>query len=215
MALATYGELEAAVNRYFRRTDRGTQIQDWVRLVELEVGRELDLRSQQLTDTGTLSGGSTTLETPVGILYPQQLVFDGQPPINVEIVTFPQGEEYAFAAAGAPTPTRATVWGVTSDFKTQIRVWPAPTGDVDYTLYYTTGITPLTSVDATNYLLYIAADLYLFGCYYHGCKYDKDLEGANTWRPDYDKAIAQVRSIEKKARAKVGRLTMRPRGWTP
>jgi hypothetical protein len=215
MTLATYGELESALVRYFRRNDRGTQIQDWVRLVELEAERKLGLRAQQLVATGTLTAGSEVLETPVGVLYPQQLTFDGQPPINVEVVTLPQGEEYAFAAAGRAAPTRATVWGVTSDYKTQIRVWPAPNGDIGYTLYYTTGITPLTAIAPANYLLFVAADLYLYGCQFHGELYDKNPEGAAVWRPLVDDAIGQVRKIEAKARAKAGRLVVRPRGWTP
>lgn len=215
MALATYTELEAAINRYLRRSDRETQIQDWIVLVESEAERELDLRSQQQRTTGTLAAGSAVLETPVGILYPQQLVFASQPPINVSTVVLPAGEETAFTAAGQATPKQASVWGVTSDYKTQIRVWPVPSGDVAYTLYYTTGIVPLTASAPTNYLLSVASDLYLYGCLVHGKMYDQDTDGAAFWQPFYAKALASVKKIEARARARVGRLRVRPQFATP
>lgn len=215
MTLATYTELEGAVNRYFRRTDRATQVQDWIKLIELEVGRTLDLRAQQLVVAGTLAGGADVLETPVGILYPQQLVFDGSPPININVVPISHGEETAWAAAGQAAPFQASVWGVTSDFKTQIRVWPTPPANIGYTLYYTSTIAPLTPANATNYLLFVAADVYLFGCYYHGELYDKNEEGALRWRLNYDAQIAALKRVEWKARAKVGRMHVRPRGSTP
>lgn len=214
MTLENYGELETTIGQYLDRSDRVTQIQDWVRLVEFEVGRKLNLRAQQDIATGTLLAGSDTLETPVGILYPRQLVFAGSPPINVDTVTIPQGQETAYSEAGRASPLQATVWGVTSDFKTQIRVWPAPSGDIAYTLYYTTGITPLTAANPTNYLLRVAADLYLFGCLYHGHLYDENPEGAATWRPLFDEQIRQVKRIEWKARIP-GRVHVRPRHATP
>lgn len=215
MTLASYTELESEVAGYLGRTDRGAQIQTWARLVELEVERKLGLRSQQARVTGTLAGGSDVLETPVGILYPTQLKFAGSPPINVQTVALPAGEETAYANANDATPIHATVWGVTSDYKTQIRVWPVPPADIDYTLYYTTGITPLTSASPVNYLLYVAADLYLYGCLIQGHLYDENVEGASVWRPLFDDAIAAVRRIEWKARAQVGRLQVRPRFAIP
>ena len=216
MALSTYSELEDAVSRYLDRTDRDTEIQEWVRLVELEVGRKLGLRAQQLSVSGTLTGGSEYLETPAGVLYPQTLVFDVQPPVVVNVVSFPQGEEFAFGAAGEATPRQATVWGVNpSTFATRIRVWPPPSGDVDYTLHYTTGITALTAAAPTNYLLSVAADVYLYGCLFHGHMFDENPEGASTWRPMFDEQIRTVKQIEAKARAQFGRLRVRPQFATP
>jgi hypothetical protein len=215
MTLASYTELETEVGRYLGRTDRGAQIQTWVRLVEFDVSRELNLRSQQLVTTGTLASGSDILETPVGVLYPQQLVFDGQPPINVSTVAITAGEETAYNALGAARPIHASVWGATSDFKTQIRVWPPPASNSDYTLYYTTGIAALTPASPTNYLLYVGADLYLFGCLMHGHLYDENAEGAAVWAQPYRQAIAQIKKIEGRARMKVGRLRVRSQYATP
>lgn len=215
MTLSTYSELENTVSRYLDRTDRATEIQDWVRLVELEVGRKLNLRSQQMRTTGTLAGGSDILETPAGILYPQQLVFNTQPPVVVSILALPQLEETAFAASGFHTPYTASIWGVNSSYQTQIRLAPTPPEDVPYTLYYTTGITELTPSSPVNYLLTVAADLYLYGCMYHGHMFDENPEGAAVWRPGYDDAIEQLRRIEGKARARGGRLRVRPQHATP
>lgn len=215
MTLASYSELETEIGKYLGRTDRGAQIQTWVRLVELEAQRKLGLRAQQAVVTDTLAGGSAVLESPVGILYPQQLKFAGSPPINVSTVPLAIGEETAYFEAGNATPSQASVWGVTSDYKTQIRVWPVPPADIEYTLYYTTGIAPLTAADATNYLLYVAADLYLFGCLYHGHLYDENVEGAAVWRPVYDEQMRSLKRIEALARAKIGRLRMRPQHATP
>lgn len=215
MTLASYSELETTVASYLARTDRGPQIQNWVRLVELEVERKLGLRSQQLRATGTLAGGSELLETPVGILYPQMLSFDGSPPINVEVVPLAMGTETAYADAGDARPFQASVWGVNSSYATQIRVFPVPPADVNYTLYYTTGITPLTAAAPVNYLLFTAADLYLYGCLFHGHLFDENPEAASGWRGGFDTQIESVKKVEWKARAKAGRLQVRSRGMTP
>lgn len=211
MTLANYSELEDAIARYLDRDDREDEIQEWVRLVELEVERKLNLRAQQLSVSATLTGGQNTIETPAGILYPQNLVFDTEPPVTVEVVSFAQGEEFEWSAAGSATPQQATVWGVTADYKTQIRVWPSPPADVPYTLRYTTGITPLTEAAPTNYLLRIAADVYLFGCLVHGHLFDENAEQAGAWRPLFDEQVRSVKRIEALARAKAGRLHLRPR----
>lgn len=216
MTLASYSELADTVSRYLDRTDRTVEIQEWVRLTEFEVQRKLGLRAQQLRLPGTLLSGSQYIETPAGILYPQTLIFGTQPPTVVEVSPISQGEEYGFANAGAAVPARASVWGVNaSTFATQIRVWPTPTGDVDYTLYYAANIAPLTQAAPTNYLLLVAADLYLYGCLFHGQMFDENPQGAAIWRPMLDEQIAQVRRIEWKARARAGRLRVRPAGMTP
>jgi hypothetical protein len=211
MTLANYSELEGTIGRYLDRTDRTVEIQEWVRLVELEVGRKLRLRAQQLEVSGTLTGGAEFLDTPAGILHPQQLVFDTEPPVTVDVVTFPQGEETTFAEGGRATPLQATVWGVGAAFETRIRVWPPSPADVPYTLRYVTGIVPLTAAAPTNYLLLVAADLYLFGCLFHGHLFDENPEQAAAWRPQFEEQIRQVRRIEALARAKIGRLHARPR----
>ncbi len=209
MTLATYTELDDAIDRWLDRTDRTTEIQEWVRLVELEVGRKLGLRAQDLSTTGTLTGGTNVVETPVGILTPTLLVFDGQPPVPVTMVTLAEGEVANFAEAGNGTPTKATVWGVTSDYRTRILVWPTPPANVGWTLYYQSGITALTAAAPTNYLLLVAADIYLFGAQFHACMFDRDFEGAAVWRPLFDEQIRQVKRIEALAKVKAGLLRVR------
>lgn len=216
MTLSTYSELKDSVERWLERSDRDTEIQEWARLTEAEVSRKLRLRSQQQSVSGTLTGGSEFLETPAGILYPQTLVFDTQPPRVVQILTLPEGEEFAYANSGDATPTRATVWGVNaSTYATVIRVWPAPPADVPYTLYYASGIQALTPAAPANYLLLIAPDLYLHGCLYHGQLFDENPEAATAWRQILNDDIRQVAKIEAMARAKGGRLRVRPRMATP
>lgn len=216
MAIASYTELKDTVERYLARTDRDSEIPDWIRLTEAEVARKLKLRSQQKTTTGTLTGGSEALLTPAGILYPELLVFDTQPPQPIEIVSLPQGEAFAFSDANDATPRKASIWGVNASYQTQIRVWPTPPSDVDYTLYYRDDITPLTAAAPVNYLLLVAPDVYLYGCLFHGHLFDQDTEAAGIWRQPFDGAIREVKRIEAMARAKGGLLRMRPSsGMTP
>lgn len=209
MALANYSELADMVARGLDRTDRTAEIQEWVRLVELEVERKLELRAQQMSTTGTLTSGSTIVETPAGILTPDRLIFSGSPPVSLDVVSFDTGTAFEFANAGSARPSQATVWGITSDYKTQIRVWPAPSGDAPWTLYYTTEVTPLTAAAPTNYLLRIAPDIYYFGAMYHGSLFDQDDLGAARWQGPYLEQMRSLKRVEKLARIKVGRFRMR------
>ena len=217
MGFATYTELKSAVENWLDRDDRDSEIQDWVRLTELEVERQLELGSQQGETTGTLTGGVEYIETPAGIIYPQQLIFDTEPPRIVNVVPLSQGEEIGYAQRGDAAPERASVWGVNpSTFATRIRVWPVPQSDVAYTLYYVDRITPLTAASPTNYLLLIAPDIYLYGCRMHSDLFDENPEGAVAWRQLLDGQIRSVKKQQKWLRAKAGRLRMRPRrGTTP
>lgn len=216
MAIASYTELKDTVERYLARTDRDSEIPDWIRLVEAEVARKLKLRSQQKTVSSTLTGGSNTVLTPAGILYPELLVFDSQPPQAVEIVSLPVGEAVDYWESGEATPGKASIWGVDASYQTQIRVWPTPPNDVDYTLYYRDDITPLTAAAPVNYLLLVAPDVYLYGCLSHGYLFDQDVDSAAIWRQPFNGAIREVKRIEAMARAKGGLLRMRPSsGMTP
>lgn len=209
MTLATYDELAADIATWIDRTDRTDEIQKWVRLVEFEVERKLNLRSQDLSTTGTLTGGTNVVETPVGILTPKLLIFDGQPPVVVDLVTLAQGAQAAFAESGSASPSKATVFGVSADFKTQILVWPTPPASIGYTLYYQSGITALTAAAPVNYLLLRGADLYLFGCLVHAYLFDQDTEQAAVWRPLFDEQVRQLKKVEAYAKVKAGLARMR------
>lgn len=215
MTLASYSELAGDIALWLDRTDREEEIQKWIRLVEFEVQRKLGLRAQELSVSGTLTGGTNIIETPVGILSPENLTFDVEPPVTVHVVGFAQGREIAYTESGSATPTHATVWGVSATYETQILVWPTPAADVPYTLHYRSGIIALTAAAPVNYLLTIAADLYLYGCLVHAALFDENPEGAATWRPLFEEQVRAVKRIEAMARAKAGRMHVRPRGATP
>jgi len=210
MGFASYSELKDAVERWLERTDRDTEIQDWIRLIEAEVERRLDLRSQQQSVSGTLSGGTEYIEAPAGLLYPELLVFDVEPPRVVRVLTLGQGEELGFEEVGQATPTHASQWGVSATYQIRIRVWPVPPSDVAYTLYYTSGIQPLTSAAPVNYLLTVAPDLYLYGCKMHGELFDDNAAGAAPWRTLFDKAVLDLKRVQKLSRLKFGRARMSP-----
>lgn len=216
MSFGTYSELAEAVARWVDRTDRGTEIQEWVRLVELEVSRKVPLRSQQLVESGTLTSGSSAITSQPGILMPKQIVFDTSPPVVVDISTISSGVEAAFAEAGRATPSKASVWGIDPGTGgTQIRVWPTPPADISYRIFYEGGMTPLTPSNPTNYLLLAAPDLYLHGCLYYSGLFDEDDAAASRWRAILTDTIALLKRIEWKARVQGGRLAVRPRGATP
>lgn len=192
-----------AIESYTDREDRSPLIDTWIGLTEADLERRLDLRSQDQTATGTLSGGSGIVETPALILYPRMLVFDGTPPIPVDVVTHQAGARVNYQDAGDVPPTSATVDGLTSDFKTRIRVYPTPASNQTYTLYYRQGIVPLTHQDP-NYLLSRFPDVYLWGALRHSAMFDMSQPESQMWEANYERAIAGIRRIEGMARVKAG-----------
>lgn len=215
MPFGNYSELALALTRWIDRTDRASEIADYVTLVEKDAGRRLGLRDQDKVTTGTLLAGAEYLETPPGILYPRQLVFTTDPPVAVEIVSLVRLEEVRVNGAGQAAPVYAAVDGTNpATFATRIRVAPLPTAaSTPYRLYYTDAIVPLTA--AANYLLTVAPDLYLYGCLDQNARFDRQIapDGTTQWTELYLREVESVRKLEWRARAKAGTLKARPRHW--
>ncbi len=209
MPFANYTQLLETATRYMDRTDRTTELDDFLRLIEADVSRRLNLRAQDKTATGTLTGGSSTLLTPVGILHPRQLVFDTTPPRTIDIVSLNIGEEIEYAERGNEAPFAASIHGVNATYQTQILVWPPPTGDVAYTLRYTDAVTPLTAAAPVNYLLTVHPDVYHYGLQMHSALFDEDDVSMARWDRMYQGAMDQARKIEWRSRATAGRLRVR------
>lgn len=219
MALSTYAELVAALERYIDRTDRDTEILDWLVLVEADASRRLNLRAQDVTTTGTLLAATNEILTPALCVSPRRLTFTTQPPITVDVVASVKAVEIGDNAAGNVPPIAAYVHGVNASFQTIIKVVPTPASSQPYELLSTSKIPPLgdgTGGTATStYLLSAHPDIYLYGVLTQCGLFDEDDPRMARWERKYETACAQARATEWRARALLGRLKVRPDHGAP
>ena len=219
MPFGTYAELDTVIDGYLDRTDRTTEILNWFRLVEADVSRRLGLRAQDVTNSGTLTGGTNEILTPALCIAPRTLTFTTSPPRIIDVVASQKAKEIAFNASGSVPPLAAYVHGVNASYQTRIIVVPTPPTDQPYELLSTSAVTPLGDgtggTSTSTYLLAAHPDIYLYGTLVHCGLFDEDDPRMARWMNLYMAATGEAKKSEWRARLLLGRAKVRPDHGAP
>jgi hypothetical protein len=154
--LDTYTALSTAIGTWEERTFTSTETDQFIRLVEAKADRRLasDYRRRSTSTINTDSSGVGTIPTGfVGLTSITRSVLGSTPLKQVSHAAYIARNPYQIA-------DDAQVFTLLS--ATQFAV--APVTDDDFVLRFSKVVTPLTSSNATNWLLALAPDFYLFGC---------------------------------------------------
>lgn len=190
MALNDRTALKASIADWLNRADLTTVIDDFIALVEAEVGRILKGRALTTT-TGV------TFDTSGAVSLPSDFVRAKALTLETDLYSWPvefKPYEYLIQKRGQLVNGPPRYVCVVGD---QMLFAPISDSDTAYTgtLVYDATVAPLTSTNTTNWLLTSHPDVYLFGSLYQSAPYLKDDERIPVWEQKYRVALDQIRVL--------------------
>lgn len=155
MTLDSYTNLKAAVADHTNRSDLTTQIIDFITIAEARMNRELRIQAMETLGTLTTVAGTATIALPTRYREARWLYVDGDPKAAL---SYMPGEQLFITYAGSTQKKPAVFTRQGSTFRL------GPTPDAVYTIYclYFQAFQNLSGSVATNGLLDLAPDLYLY-----------------------------------------------------
>ena len=202
MSITTFTELQAAVVDWSHRADLSTKFADFVKLAECSVLRELELRINEATATGTATGD--TITPPAGMARIERIEIVSGGTKYTLAYTPPNGIERLTSSLGLPS--RFTIEN------NLIRLIRAPDTSYTYTLFYIPDFVAITAANPSNWVLLNAPDVYLYGTLQQQSLYCLDDENAKKWGAFFESAMSAVkRSDESRRQPLTGGLQIKPR----
>lgn len=195
--LSTYDELVVAVENYIEREDLVDVIPMFIRLAEISIQQDTDLRLRMTeSETTGLSmvAGTDHIDMPADMIECRWIRADysgragnlslvSQEKFNVIRANDDSGKPQAYLHRGM-----------------EIALAPTPTATHGYDIggYY--GITALSEANATNYILTNFPNAMLFGALMEAQPWMQDDNRFVLWEKRYAKAVAALNRTEKRAR---------------
>lgn len=164
MSISTFDELKTAAASWLHRADLTSQIPDFITLAEAKLNRQLRLRAQETTATGTVSA---TVALPTSFIGMRSLtVSAGGKSYPLTYIT-PE-----LLASETGQPTSYTIVGDSIKFQNS-------TTGYTYTLVY---YVPFAALSAgVNWLITNAPDVYLYSTLLEAAPYMKGDARIATW----------------------------------
>lgn len=201
MTIATLADLKTEMAAMLHRADDGS-FGGRIALAEQNILRELKLRINEATSTGTISGDTIAFPATWGRIERVEIT-SGSVRYSLNY-TSPNGiESLTFSPS---LPFRYTVEGGA------IRLIPAPDTSYSYTVYYIPNLTPLANAGDSNWALLNAPDVYLFGSLAQWGLYAQDDELFTKYENLFQAAIDEVKRVDEGRRFPIaGGLQIKPR----
>lgn len=208
MAINTYATLKDAVQRWSKRNDSLSTIDDFIDLAEADMwkgpsgGDPLRIRDMEARATATAS--DRFLALPDGFLEMRKLrLVNGS--INHDLKFCVPESMTVNSGSGVPV-----FYTVTSE----VEFDRIPASSYTTEMHYYKELTALSSSNTTNAILTRFPDVYLFGCLYHFGLWALDDAFATKYSQLFISAIKAANKTDKKGRYPAGKA-MKREGPTP
>jgi len=186
MALATYSDLQAAVQTWLDRTDISAQAPDCITLAEGYFQRNLRVRQMIATSTFTTTAGVATLPTDfLGAISVRRMGNPVTTLLPLDDAEF--NRLYCTLTSG--TPNAYLISGLS--------IYVAPVDNTtNLNLNYYQKIPALSISNTTNWLLTAYPDLYLFGTIAEAELLSKDGQSGAGWKARRDEVCQEIQMSE-------------------
>ena len=190
MALNNYANLKQAIERFSHRTDISDVIDDFIDLTETRIDHDLQLRTNELRATNTLSTSSRFLALPSSFLEMRRFTLvNGS--LNFEL-SYQAPEQMAVKNQSG----RPNYYTVTS----QLEFDKTPDSEYTVEMSYFARLTPLDDTNTTNDVLTNHPNLYLYGAMSELFKWAQDEETAMMYDAYFAREIEKANKQEKRGR---------------
>ena len=189
MALANYTDLQTAVANWLQRTDLTAKIGDFITIAEAEFNRTLRLTGQITRADASVSDrwfDLTTLTVPLAEIRSVSITYGG---VRTPLAFLP------IEVGQTLYETREPRWYSRSG--NELMVLPPPDATYTLELIYWRSVPDLAS-NATNWLLTLAPDLYLYRALLEGAHYIRDTDLAQRAETSYVRALEQLKSDDQR-----------------
>lgn len=214
MALTTYTELKAAIADYLARSDLTAAIPDFITLAEAKFNRSLRCIQMETRSTTSVNLSNTEPEfiTLPGDFQTMRRVrlssVDGKP--RLEFLNGTQADEYRYGRDNVTgQPQFFTVMG------TELELLPTPDAAYTIEMVYRAYIPALTSLNATNWLLDLAPDAYLYGALMEAAPYMRDDARIPIWSAGLSSTVDELNRLSHDQTHGSGPMAIRMTGVTP
>ncbi len=203
MALTTYTELKASVADWLNRDDLTSAISDFITLAEAEFQRSIRHRKMITRSDVTIDGRYS--DPPADWMQTVSLVMNTNPVTPLIYVTSEWLNKMRNDSGATGTPEYYTHIG------DEIEAYPAPDSS-SYTaeLVYYAKVPVLSDSNASNWLLALSPDIYLYGTLIQSAPYLRDDERLVTWGAIYNKLVEDMHVSDQRTRGQTS-VTMRAR----
>lgn len=191
MALSTYDDLQASVADWLAREDLSSQINDFIKIAEARIDRELRVREMVATVTGTVS--TETLALPDDFIEIYRFSMDSTTPMPLEYRPL-EDLEFRTGSDESGVPLAFGISGGSFVF------FPPPDGSYTYTIDYYKKVPALSESNQTNWLITKAPDLYLYGALTEGAKFLMDDARVSYWDALFQTAKRSLQAAEARAK---------------
>jgi hypothetical protein len=217
MAIATYSNLVSAVTEYLARDQDTTliaRIPDFITLCEAKLNRLLLHPSMETRSTATVD---TTDDEPEFVSLPTDFQsmrrvrlsgVTGKP--RLEFMAQSQLEDYRYSIDNvSDQPVYYTIVG------DEMELAPTPGEDYTIEMVYRANLDGLTSSNATNWLIELAPDVYLYGTLLEAAAYVQDDSRLSVWGTAFTSALEQLNMHGNRQSFDAGPSTVWLPGVTP
>jgi hypothetical protein len=218
MAVTTYTNLVAAVVEYLARDQDTTltaRIPDFITLCEAKLNRilhhpRMEKRSTSSVDTGNDEPEFITLPTDFQSMRRVRLSgVAGKP--RLEYMAQSQLEDYRYTTDDVPgQPAYYTIMG------DEMELAPTPGEDYAIEMVYRANLAALSGSNATNWLIDLAPDVYLYGVLLEAAAYTKGMDDMlPVWSSAFTSAVEQLGTHGHRQSVDAGPSTVWLPGCTP
>ena len=194
MAITDYASLQTTVADYLARSDLTSAIPGFIRFCEVHAQRELRVRYMETIATVSTVGGTALYAVPNDYLEARAFILETSIPAALDYMT-PAAMVTKYASYSNGQPQSYSTIGQ------NFQLAPTPDGVYTAQLIYYAKIPSLDGVSVTsNWLLANYPDVYLYGSLLEAAPYLKDDERIQIWMGMFDRAIAEIKGEDARAR---------------
>jgi hypothetical protein len=213
MSISSYTELQDAVANWLARDELTLRIPEFITLAEAKFNRVLfhpRMETRTTLTVNTLLSDPEYLDLPTDfqtirmVRLPDET---GKP--RLQFLSQTQMDDYRYSADNVTgTPVYFTIVG------DQIELAPTPNEDIDIEVLYRANIPPLAD-NATNWLLTLAPDLYLYGALLEAAPFNRNDARITLWASAVATVLDQLNALAERQSFDSGPTTVSLPGICP
>lgn len=170
MAIATYNDLVSSIANWLHRADLTAVIPDFIRLAEVRMNSDLDVRQGDGIATLTTTAGVNTVTLPLDFKNASALSLTSSG-TTVVLDNMPMGlMVQRYGSSSSAMPRSFAIRGK------NLVLAPTPDSAYSLTLDYFANITPLSATNSTNDIFTNYPDMYLHACLIYAGQYVRDTD---------------------------------------